>query len=113
MIKGAAEIYCGRIEKFLRSVDLAKVSDADLEFLYGDKVDLTAIATKWLSLGPHLVVITKGSEGALAFYHEASSGKLNSFAVAPPATKVVDTVGAGDTCTGALLSRLLNDGLAP
>lgn len=121
MIDGGAEKYRKKVEDFLGLVDLAKASDADLEFLYGAGADLSKIASQWLDLGARLVVITRGPEGATAYYHPAKETTA-SVSAAPPGQQpntidaagrsapVVDTVGAGDTCMGALLFGCLGGG---
>lgn len=121
MIKGGPHAYRALLEAFLRSVDVVKASDADIHFLYGAEVDLEALANTWLSKGPKLVVVTRGPEGATAYLRDAVNGSLVSFSAAPPttapktidgqgrSTPVVDTVGAGDTCMGALLVGILGE----
>src|SRR5262249_23652265 len=54
-----------------------------------------------LALGPTLVVVTRGAQGASAVKANAAIVSVSGFPV-----EVVDTVGAGDTFCGALLARL-------
>mmetsp|Transcript_28038 Transcript_28038/g.70381 ORF Transcript_28038/g.70381 Transcript_28038/m.70381 type:complete len:234 (-) Transcript_28038:294-995(-) len=122
MIAGGAEAYRAKVEEFMGLVDLAKSSDADIEFLYGQGAKLEDVAARWLELGARLVVVTKGPEGAVAFYRPATIGTTASVSAVPPTTQpntidasgkaapVVDTVGAGDTCMGGLLFGLLGGG---
>jgi len=122
MIAGGAEAYRAKVEEFMGLVDLAKSSDADIEFLYGEGAKLEEVAEKWLELGARLVVVTKGPEGAVAFYRPADGGATVSVSAVPPtkqpntidasgkAAPVVDTVGAGDTCMGGLLFGLMGGG---
>jgi len=114
MITCSAKAYSEKMEKFLRNVDLVKTSDADLEFLYGKDVNLADVASKWLKLGPKIVVITQGSKGAEAFIPDK-----DSISQLPPGTrpntidaegndaKLADSVGAGDTFMGGLTSGCL------
>ena len=89
-----------RLEELVTLADVVKVSDEDLQWLYPDR-ELDEIAADWLQRGPDLVVITRGSEGAVAY----SQGGVH---VATPAdTDVVDTIGAGDSFTAGLLTALL------
>ncbi len=82
---------------------VVKASDEDLAFLYpGESVERAARAVA--ALGPALVVVTRGSDGAFALSHGVSAS------VPAPRTEVVDTVGAGDSFMGALLHRLDLDG---
>jgi len=82
------------------TVDLVKVSDADLEALYPGR-DPLAIAGEWARSGPALVVVTRGALGATAL---RSDGGLLTVASLP--VDVVDTVGAGDAFTSGLLAAL-------
>ncbi|SHJ77255.1 Mannose or cellobiose epimerase, N-acyl-D-glucosamine 2-epimerase family [Nocardiopsis flavescens] len=89
-------------ERALRDAALAhvvKASDEDLAFLYPGR-DTEEAAAELAGLGPSLVVVTRGAEGAFAL---ASGARAE---VAAPRVGVVDTVGAGDTFMGALLSWL-------
>jgi fructokinase len=78
---------------------LLKVSDEDLRLLYPD-TDPATLAAEWLACGVALVVVTRGGDGALAW--------TAAHAVSAPAvpTRLVDTVGAGDTFQCALLTWL-------
>jgi fructokinase len=94
-----------RIERILALADVVKLSDEDLAWL-APGASPRAAASRWLSDGAELVVVTRGARGALAFAHGA--------AVACDAVRVevVDTVAAGDTFTAALLDGLVAEGLA-
>ncbi|WP_170317608.1 carbohydrate kinase family protein [Paroceanicella profunda] len=88
-----------RIGDFLRCADLVKVSDEDLAVLCPGKGVETA-ARDWLAIGPKLVVVTLGAEGALAV------SDSHMVRVPGKAVRVEDTVGAGDTFQAALLTAL-------
>jgi fructokinase len=96
---GSPEEARPEVERLVALSDVVKVSDEDLGWLYPDRTD-EDVAREWLSLGPALVVVTRGGKGV--------------FAVTPilelhrPATSVdlVDTVGAGDSFTSGLLDGL-------
>ncbi|MQA96641.1 MAG: carbohydrate kinase [Streptosporangiales bacterium] len=88
-----------RIEDLVRPSHLVKVSDEDLAHLYPDEEPVAA-ARRWLDLGPYLVVLTLGAEGAVAVN---AAGEVP---VPAPEVRVADTVGAGDAFMGALLSAL-------
>ena len=79
---------------------LVKASDEDVEYLYPG-LALDVVAHEWTNLGAALVVITLGSDGAVAY---TPAGEVAR--VAAPAVNVVDTVGAGDAFTGGLLAAL-------
>lgn len=93
------------MELMVSCADIVKVSDEDLEWLYGDGLDLNAQLDAWLQLGPSLVIITCGAQGAIA-------GLKNGERVFIPAMDVtiVDTVGAGDSFMGGLLAGLAEIG---
>jgi len=128
MIKNGTEAYCKLIEDLLRTVDLAKASDADIEFLYGKDAPLKGVAKKWLNIGARLVVITRGPDGVSAYYRLREDDDVVSIHIRPPhgsgadpakasvidaegkAAPIADTVGAGDTCMGGLLYGLLGGG---
>ena len=93
-----------RLESWVSLCDIVKVSRADFDWLYpGRSVEDSAAA--WRDLGPKLVVMTLGADGAMAL--------LNGTKVTVPGRKVtvVDTVGAGDSFHAALLAGLNDHGL--
>jgi fructokinase len=97
------DVYRCRLEDWVARVDLVKVSAADLAwFAPGASVD--EVATRWLELGAALVLVTLGSKGAQAY------GRGTSVAVGPAEVMVVDTVGAGDAFTSAVLAYLHRNG---
>jgi fructokinase len=98
------EAYVRRFEGWLRSVTIAKISEADFSFIYPG-LGLEQALAKTLKAGPRMVVTTLGSEGALALLRRDDGGLIR---VKAPVVDVpvVDTIGAGDTFHGALLSWL-------
>ena len=94
-----------RVEQFCGYVDVIKSSDEDAQWLYpGSSVE--EIAELWAGLGPRLVIITRGGDGA--HVRLADSG---TFEVAGRSVEVADTVGAGDSFMSGLISGLLDLGL--
>jgi fructokinase len=89
-----------RVEENVALADVVKVSAADLESLAPGEA-LTDVAAHWLSLGPRLVVVTRGGDGAYA----VTSGGVEIDVTATPVT-VVDTIGAGDAFTSGLVAGL-------
>lgn len=81
--------------------DVVKASKADLKVLYGPEVDCEAVARTWLSQGPAIVIITRGSEGADAYCADGSNMHQPA-----PSVSVVDTVGAGASFFAALIDGL-------
>ena len=103
-ILGAPEPHRAGVESLVADSDVVKASDEDLAWMYaGQPVD--DVLRRWAALGPRVVVCTLGSEGARALV----AGEL--FTVPPVRVEVVDTVGAGDSFMGALVSGLLDAGL--
>jgi fructokinase len=84
--------------------DIVKVSEEDLGLLCPGR-DTDALATAWLEQGVHLLVVTRGARGAIAWTHG-----MRVEAGAVP-TRVVDTVGAGDSFQAAMLAWLDRQGL--
>jgi fructokinase len=88
-----------RLDWMLPRTHLLKVSEEDLGLLFPG-VGHAEVAARWRAAGVAVVVITHGAHGASAWCAEGS------VRVAPPAVRVVDTIGAGDTCQAALLAWL-------
>jgi fructokinase len=102
-IFGDAELYRHRFERLSRLADVVKLSDDDAGWLYPDLAP-TEVAELILGLGPRLVALTRGADGAVARSHIA--------AVDVPAmpVNVVDTIGAGDSFGAALIAALGDEG---
>lgn len=98
------EKHLARMKRMIALADIVKLSDEDLEW-FGEKGSHDEIAARWLTLGPKLIVITKGAHGADAYSVNAT--------VRVPGVKVdvVDTVGAGDTVNAGILASLHSQGL--
>ena len=94
--------YRTLLEEAVACCDLVKVSDEDLAALYPDR-DPIEVARRWRDLGPALVVVTRGASGVWA---GAPVGEVEVSAIE---VEVVDTVGAGDAFTSALLATLAVD----
>lgn len=93
--------YRARLGRMMALSEIVKVSDEDLEWLVTEGRDLNDRMAQILGLGPSIVVVTRGQEGAVA---ATASGLRVS--VPAPHVKVVDTVGAGDTFNAGFLARL-------
>jgi fructokinase len=87
------------VERVVALSDVVKVSAEDLEWLLPG-VRPAEVAARWRQLGPVLVVVTDGGDGAVA------AGPAGLLRVAAPRVDVIDTVGAGDSFTAALLASL-------
>ncbi|MDR9444005.1 MAG: carbohydrate kinase [Microbacteriaceae bacterium] len=90
-----------RVEKLNRISTIIKASDADIQWLYPDR-DLEEIAQEWLGGLAKLVIITKGSEGAIIFRGQ------DQLDVQGLTIDLEDTVGAGDTFMANFLVEMDN-----
>ena len=93
-----------RIMRMAAQSDIIKFSDEDLEW-FGVAGDHDALAARWLDIGPKLVIITKGADGAVGYT------KSHKVEVGSEKVTVVDTIGAGDTFDAGVLASLRRDGL--
>jgi fructokinase len=91
------------IEHMVDLADVVKVSDEDLLWLAGD---IDAVAREWAQRGPALVVVTRGGDGASAFFADG-----RELSIGAPAVDVADTVGAGDSFMGGLIDGLWTAGV--
>ncbi|MEE4573624.1 carbohydrate kinase [Pseudomonas alliivorans] len=89
-----------QIAAFAEHAHMIKVSDEDLHLLYPDR-DPETIAKGWLNRHTHLVIVTRGTQGASIFTREHGTWSIPAKSVV-----TVDTVGAGDTFQAALLTFL-------
>ncbi|MGV8871403.1 MAG: carbohydrate kinase family protein [Rhodococcus sp. (in: high G+C Gram-positive bacteria)] len=93
-----ADGFRDRFRSWLPSIDILKVSEDDAYWLglgtQGTTVD------DWLAAGVTAVVMTRGGDGISVFTEP------EEISVPGVAVDVVDTIGAGDTVHGALLSYL-------
>lgn len=102
-LMGARAATAAAVEDLVAAADIVKVSAEDLAWLHPGRPDL-AVAADWAARGPRLVVVTRGSGGAVAL-HEGYAVEC-----AAPDVVLVDTVGAGDAFTAGLLSSLAREG---
>lgn len=96
------------IEQLVGLCDVVKASDEDVRWLYGE-VPVEEIARLWAQLGPALVVVTRGSDGAVACLPSVGFDDAVR-TVAGQSVSVTDTVGAGDSFMSGLLSGLSDAG---
>jgi fructokinase len=84
----------------LHVADVVKVSSEDLHWLLPGMTP-EQVVDDWLGRGPRLVAVTLGSDGVLAGTSAGLRARRPGVSV-----KVIDTVGAGDTFSAALLAGL-------
>lgn len=105
-IMGDLSVVRERVEELIALSDVVKASEDDLLLLYPGSA-VSEVLRRWATLGPALVVVTRGPEGVV--FGLSTTGELAS---APTlAEAVVDTVGAGDSFMAGLLSGLASAGL--
>ena len=94
-----ADAARARIDRLLERADVIKASDEDLHWIDPARTP-EQIASGWLALGPSIVVVTMGADGAIAMC-AAGTVRVRAFDV-----DVVDTVGAGDAFMTGLIDSL-------
>jgi fructokinase len=99
---GARDRGVELVERAVRLAHVVKASREDLDWLYPE---LTAdeVATRWSGLGPKLVVVTDGADGAAGYRRGGEPVRRPGRMVT-----VVDTIGAGDAFTSGLLTGLVH-----
>ena len=96
-----------QIEWGLRKADIVKISDEEIEFLWG--LSAQDGAKKLLTeYGVQLVYATLGPKGCYT-----ANGQASVEVASPSGLHVVDTTGAGDIFGGSAMSRFLRLGKAP
>ena len=98
--------YRGGIARFFHLADLIKCSDEDLEYLHPEWSD-RALETFVETYSPQLCVYTQGAEGLRASTKLGVSAQVSASLPGP----LSDTVGAGDSVHGTLLSEIDRLGL--
>ena len=88
------------IHQMLPLSDIVKIADEEWEFVTGTN-DFATGAAQIRAMGPKLVVVTKGADGAY-FNCENCEGEVAGFEV-----DAIDTLGAGDAFVAGLLNQLL------
>lgn len=102
-IMESPEAVKGRVEELIKLSDVVKASDEDVEWLYPDST-VEQVMEQWAQIGPGLVVVTRGHLGA---YARLASNR-DVLVVRQLQVELADTVGAGDSFMGGLLSGLLD-----
>ena len=95
------------VEWSLRQADVAKISDEEIDWLWG--LSPEEGAQKLLNeYGVSLVYATKGPKGC-----HAATKRVSVDVASPSGIHVVDTTGAGDIFGGSAMSHLIKCGKAP
>ena len=98
-ITGTGEAVVARAERMARLADVVKASDEDLEALWPGRTH-REVASHLMAGGAAAVVVTRGGEGVTWYAAE------EELTVPAPSVDVVDTIGAGDTVTAAVVDAL-------
>lgn len=93
------------LKAMISNVDIFLPSAEEVARLLGT-TDWTAAARIFAALGPAIVVVKLGAEGAVV--HDRLRGRTTRVP-AWPVDRVVDTTGAGDSFCGAFMAALLQD----
>ena len=99
-------LFNQRIEKMISKADIVKVSDEDLNWMLPGAMSLRQKAEIMQEMGPSVIILTRGSEGATGFLPHGTE-----VTVAAEKAQIVDTVGAGDTFNAGVLAKLFELGL--
>ena len=102
-IQGDKNVYRVAVERWIDVATIVKLSDDDLNFLYGDKAD--SVVSSWLDRGVTIVVVTRAEKGLKAY------SKDSVLEVPAVSVDLVDSVGAGDTIGAVLVEGVLNNGV--
>jgi len=94
------------IEYGMAHCDILKISDNEVEFLYGTTDYDKAAAMMKQTYGIPLILITMGGDGSRAYYKD-----LSAFAAPFLTDKTIETTGAGDTFCASSLNYVLEHGL--
>lgn len=98
-------VYRARLDKMIAMVDILKVSDEDLNWIVPDPLSLQEKVMVVQKLGPSIVILTRGGEGASGFLSDGTEVNVPANRV-----EIVDTVGAGDTFNAGVLAKLYEQG---
>jgi fructokinase len=91
--------YLANLRHWLELSRVVKLSAEDLRWL--DDRPREAVVRDWFELGVEVVLVTDGASGAAAYLANGVRARAEGTPV-----EVVDTVGAGDTFSGAVLASL-------
>lgn len=96
-----ADRYRARLKRMFALADIVKVSDEDLNWIIPAPLSLSEKVEALQSLGPRILILTRGGEGATGFLADGTE-----VSVPAPKVDIVDTVGAGDTFNAGFLAKL-------
>jgi fructokinase len=97
--------YRAKFARWLAMTDLLKLSDEDMIQLEPEKSPAACVA-EWFQHGVKAIAVTRGATGATLYRQGKPPMKIPA-----PKVEVVDTIGAGDTFTAAMMVGLLERGV--
>lgn len=100
------ERYRARLERMVALSCIVKVSDEDLNWVIPAPLSLHEKVETLLDMGPSVVILTRGGEGATGFLSDGAEVQVPAIQA-----DMVDTVGAGDTFNAGVLAKLSELGL--
>jgi len=96
---GEPDVYRQRIKRLMTKVDILKLSDEDLLWLFNENTDESSALSELRAIAnAELLILTRGSKGSSIWHND----KWHA-APAYPVDKLSDTVGAGDTFMASVL----------
>ena len=99
------DLYRQRIKRLMTKVDILKLSDEDLLWLFNDSVDESSALLELRAIvNADILIVTKGSQGSAIFH-----GKKWHELMSHPVEKLSDTVGAGDTFMASVLAWVIKN----
>jgi fructokinase len=98
------DAYRQRFSEWVSMVDILRLSQVDLEYLYPD-TSIEDLLPQWFEAGVGLIFLTHGSKGSRGYLPNG----IDVF-VSVPKVAVKDTVGAGDAYFSAALAYLYDHG---
>ena len=99
------DVYRQRIKRLMTKVDILKLSDEDLLWLFNDSVDESSALLELRAIvNADILIVTKGSQGSAIFH-----GKKWHELMSHPVEKLSDTVGAGDTFMASVLAWVIKN----
>ena len=102
---GEPDVYRQRIKRLMTKVDILKLSDEDLLWLFNENTDENSALSELRAIAnAELLILTRGAKGSSIWHND----KWHE-APAYPVDKLSDTVGAGDTFMASVLVWLIKN----
>ena len=96
---GEPDVYRQRIKRLITKVDILKMSDEDLLWLFNENTEESSALSELRAIAnAELLILTRGSKGSSIWHNDKWYA-----APAYPVDKLSDTVGAGDTFMASVL----------